>query len=80
MADEKNQLSDKRPIPKEEAYRICDSIRAQYRGKWWTAAGMQCWGCTTFTKGDPEKFCVTSAPGYRGCGLVSARYDEQFPS
>lgn len=64
-------------IPKDEALRLCDEIRTQYRDKWWTFAGWQCWGCTTFTHGDVEKRCFNSPPDYRGCNLVSVRYDRQ---
>ncbi len=66
-------------IPKDAALQICAEIREQYRGKWWSLAGMQCWGCTTFSKGDPTKMCIGSRPDYRGCNLVNARYDRQAP-
>ncbi len=62
------------PIPKDTALELCAEIRQKYGGKWWTLAGMQCWGCTTFSKGDPAKMCVASRPDYRGCNLVTARY------
>ncbi len=63
-------------IPQDIADELCEEIRTQYRGKWWTIAGWQCWGCTTFTKGDPAKMCVHNAPGNRGCNLVNERYDK----
>lgn len=63
-------------IPKETAVQLCAEIREENRGKWWTLAGMQCWGCSTFGK-DEEHRCVASRPDYRGCNLVNARYDRR---
>lgn len=65
------------PITKAEALQICEEIREQYRGKFWTLAGLQCWGCTTFTKGDIGKRCFANAPDFRGCNLVNDRYDQR---
>lgn len=65
-------------IPKEMAFQLCAEIREQYQGKWYTFAGLQCWGCTLASKGDPAKMCVSNRPDYRGCNLVNARYDRQF--
>lgn len=62
-------------IPKEIAEELCAEIRKQYRGKWWSVVGLQCWGCVTFTKGDVAKMCLHNAPGHRGCSLVNFRYD-----
>lgn len=62
-------------IPKDIALRLCAEIRQQYSGKWYTFAGLQCWGCSTFTQNDQTKMCVASRPDYRGCNLVNARYD-----
>jgi len=64
-------------IPKEVALQLCAEIRQEYQGKWYTSAGLQCWGCTRFSKGDPAKLCVSGRPDYRGCNLVNARYDRQ---
>lgn len=64
-------------IPRDVALQLCAEIRDQYRGKWWTLAGLQCWGCWTFTQGDAAKMCVSSRPDNRGCNLVNARYDQQ---
>ena len=64
-------------IPKDAALALCAEIRQQYLGKWYTLAGMQCWGCTTFSQGDPAKMCVSNDPGYCGCNLVNARYARQ---
>jgi len=62
--------------PKDIALQLCAEIRDQYRGKWWTLVGMQCWGCVKFSKGDAAKMCVSGCPDYRGCNLVNARYDK----
>ncbi len=64
-------------IPKDTAYQLCAEIRQQYGGKWYTISGLQCWGCTTFSKDDPTKMCFSNGVGYRGCNLVNARYDKR---
>ncbi len=64
-------------IPKDAAFQLCAEIRQEYGGKWYTFAGMQCWGCTFFSKGDPAKMCVGSRPDYSGCNLVNARYKDK---
>jgi hypothetical protein len=64
-------------IPKDAALQLCAEIRQKYQGKWWTMAGMQCMGCIAASKGDLAKMCVSNAPGYRGCNLVSAHYNDQ---
>ena len=66
------------PIPKEQALQLCAQIREENRHKWYTPAGMMCWGCVKFSKGDPAKMCVSLQPDYRGCYQVNARYDQQF--
>ncbi len=63
-------------IPKEQALQLCAEIRNEFQGKWWTLAGWQCWGCSTFSRGDLTKRCVASQVDYRGCNLVNARYDK----
>ena len=62
-------------IPQKIALQLCAEIRQQYSGKWYTLAGLQCWGCTTASKGDPTRMCFHSRPDYRGCNLVNARFD-----
>ena len=61
-------------IPKEVAWQLCAEIRQENRGKWYTFAALQCWGCMKFSKGDPAKMCLSSKPGYSGCNLINARY------
>jgi len=60
-------------IPKDVAFQLCEEIRKEKAGRWFT----QCWGCVKFSKGDPTKMCVNSPPDYRGCKLVSERYDRK---
>ncbi len=67
-----------RAIPKDVALQLCDEIRDENRGKRYTFAGLMCWGCTRFAKGDPAKMCVAGRPDYRGCILVNARYNRRF--
>ena len=62
-------------IPKDVAFRLCEEIREENRGRWYSPARWQCWGCTKFTKGDPDKMCFNNQEGYRGCNLVNKRYD-----
>jgi hypothetical protein len=63
--------SSETPIPKDEAVKICSEIRKENGIKLFS----QCWGCMRFSKGDPEKMCVSSKPDNRGCGLVNKQYD-----
>ncbi len=65
------------PIPQEIAYQLCEDIRQENHGKWFSQAAWQCWGCIRFTGGDPAKMCLNGQPGFRGCNLVNARYDRQ---
>lgn len=71
---------ESQPIQKEVALRICEDIRKQYNRKWYTIAGLQCWGCKTFTRGDINKMCFNSSPDNRGCNLVNARFDKENKS
>jgi hypothetical protein len=64
-------------IAQDVAYQLCADIRRQYAGKWYTFAGLQCWGCAAFSQGDPARMCVGSRPDYRGCNLVNVRYDRE---
>jgi hypothetical protein len=64
-------------IPRDVAFQLSAETRQQYRGKWYTFAGLQCWGCNIFSRGDPTKMCFSSRPDYRGCSLINARYDQQ---
>jgi hypothetical protein len=64
-------------IPRKVAFNLCAEIREQYRGKWYTLAGLQCWGCTLASLSNPAKRCINNRAGHRGCNLVNSRYDRR---
>lgn len=64
-------------IPKETALQLCAEIREEKRGKWYRLAHLQCWGCMTYGKGNPDKMCLSSPEGYGGCNLINKRYAER---
>lgn len=62
-------------IPQEIAYRICDEIRAENRRKpYKIVSSLWCWGCTTFTGGDPQKRCGATV----SCPQVVKRYGQRI--
>jgi len=61
-------------ISKEVALRLCEEVRHENRRKWFSAARWQCWGCVTFTGGNPDKMCLRTKEGYDGCALVNRRH------
>ena len=63
-------------IPRDVAVQLCNEIWEENRGKWYSFARWQCWGCTSSSKGDPDKMCFSNQEGYRGCNLVNQRYDK----
>jgi hypothetical protein len=60
------------------ALELCEEVRRDNRGKWYTFNGMWCWGCATFSRGDPKKMCFSNSPDHRGCAQVNRRYDAKF--
>jgi hypothetical protein len=64
-------------IPRETALQLCAEIRQENRGKWYGFAHLQCCGCLTFTKGNPDQMCFNSQEGNRGCNLINKRYAQQ---
>jgi hypothetical protein len=64
-------------IPKEVAFRLCEQIREENRGKWYRWTAWMCWGCTTFCKDDMSRMCVGSRSDHRGCMQVCARFAQQ---
>ncbi len=64
-------------IPWEKALQLCLEIREENRRKRYTPAGMMCWGCVKFSKGDPAKMCASLRSDYRGCYKINARYERQ---
>lgn len=61
-------------MPKETALQLCAEIREENRGKWYRFAHLQCWGCMTYAKGNPDKMCLGSPDG---CNLINKRYGER---
>lgn len=57
-------------LPEETALVLCSKIRRKHRRKLLSAARWQCWGCTTFSKGDQAKMCG----GVVSCNLVLDAY------
>ena len=64
-------------IPREVALQLCAEIREENRGKWYSFARLQCWGCMTYGKGDPEKMCLFNQEGHGGCNLINKRYAQR---
>ena len=61
-------------IPGDVALLLCAAIRQGNRGKWYTLAWLQCWGCTKLAKGDSAKMLLSNREGYRGCKLVNRHH------
>jgi hypothetical protein len=64
-------------IPREVASRLCEQIRQEQQGRWYTLNGLWCWGCATFTGGDVARRCWASNAETRGCTQVNAGYDRK---
>jgi hypothetical protein len=62
-------------IPRETAFKLCAEIREENRQRF-SLARVQFWGCTRYAKGDPDRMCLTSQAGNRGCNLVNKRYEQ----
>ena len=63
-------------IPRETALKLCTEVREENLSQRLSLARIQCWGCTRYAKGDPDKLCLTSQEGNRGCNLVNKRYEQ----
>jgi len=61
-------------IPGETALQLCAEIHEENRGRWYRFAYLQCWGCITYAKGNPDKMCLSSPQGYRVCNLINKCY------
>ena len=64
-------------IPADIALKLCEEICEKNRRRWYSFYGMWCWGCCTFTKGDPAKRCFNNPPENRGCTQVNRKYDNR---
>jgi hypothetical protein len=67
-------------IPRETTLKLCHEIREENLSRRFGIARIQCWGCTRYTKGGPDKMCFTSQRGNRGCNLVNKRYEQHKQS
>jgi hypothetical protein len=59
-------MSTDTALPMDLAQQICEQVQRSQPIKLFT----QCWGCVTFSKGDPQKMCG----GIAKCNKVLARY------
>jgi len=60
------------------AMELCEQVRRDNRGKWYTWNGLKCLGCATFARGNAQKMRFSRSPDNRGCSQVNARYDAKF--
>jgi len=63
-------------ISRDLALLLCITIQQGNKDKWYTFAGLTCWSCIRFSKGDLAKMCLSRQEGYRGCRLVNKRYNK----
>ena len=63
-------------IPKDAALQLCDEIRKENHGKWYSFSGLWCYMCNKVSKGDMTKLCFHGRPDNRGCSQVNRRYDK----
>ncbi len=57
-------------LPEDTALLFCSKIRRKHRRKLFSIARWQCWGCTTFSKGERARMCG----GVVSCNLVLDYY------
>ncbi len=67
-------MSTGKDIPREAALKLCEEIRAENKGKWFSLGGLQCFFCYRSARGNPEKLCLSSK---EGCNLVNKRHKLQ---
>lgn len=65
-----------KPITKDKALIICKQVRSDNAKKLLTLDRWQCWGCVTFSMGDPAKMCFSGGDGNRGCSLINNIFDK----
>ncbi|MEE8414347.1 MAG: hypothetical protein V3R96_07325 [Dehalococcoidales bacterium] len=61
-------------IKKSVALLLCDKIRQENSGRWYTWGGLTCWSCMRSSKGNPAKMRMRKKKGYLGCRLVNGWY------
>jgi hypothetical protein len=64
-------------IPAETGLRLCEEIRRDNAGKWYSFNGLWCWGCAKAAGGDPAKYCFANGVGNRGCAQVNRRFERE---
>jgi hypothetical protein len=62
-------------ISKDEALRLCETIRRENEAKRISLWKIQCVFCQRFAGGDPGKLCYAANERNRGCPQVNKRYD-----
>ena len=67
-------------IPEEVAKKLCQEIRSNNRHRWYSWYWIWCWGCLTFSRGNPARMCFSNRPGNRGCSQVNRRYEQPIVS
>jgi hypothetical protein len=66
-------------IPTEIALKLCEEIREQNSGKWYSFNGIWCAMCHKVSRGDVTKLCFHGSPDNRGCSQVNNRYKKSKP-
>jgi hypothetical protein len=62
-------------IPEDVALKLCEEIRKENHGRWYSFYGVWCAMCNKVSKGDITKLCFHGSPDNRGCTQVNKRYD-----
>jgi len=62
-------------IPADVALRLCQEIRRDNRGKWYSFYGIWCAMCDRVSKGNVSKLCFSGGEGNRGCSQANRRWD-----
>ena len=57
-------------VPWDMAVKLCREIQEENKKKRLTPGAMQCWGCVSFSKGNPGLMCI----GKAGCDQVNRRF------
>jgi hypothetical protein len=68
------------PIPNELALKLCEEIRKENRGRWYSFYGIWCTMCNKVSKGDVAKLCFCGRTDNRGCSQVNNRWDNRKPT
>jgi hypothetical protein len=66
------------PMPKEIALRLCQGIRQQHAGQWYSPRKWMCALCSRMARDGAPARLIPSCPGYYGCSAVKKRYLELY--